>query len=467
MKRLTLFASALAASTALSSAADLYTAPPIVEPGVSYAPASFNWTGIYAGLHGGFGGDRFEYPLFVEGGLFTDEDINAEADITSSGFFGGGQIGANWQFAPNFVVGVEADAAWSDIKGELELDVDPVDGFPGGDIELGSKVNWFSTIRGRLGFLPTERLMVYGTGGLAVGETESYANLSIGGDGGGISTKETNWGWSAGAGFEYAVTNNITLKTEYLYVDLGSSELLNFDDVATLDVDTHFHTIKAGINYLWGNNGGSGADMPYYAPAATAEPFEWTGIYAGLHGGYGGNRFEYPLFIEGEIFSEDDINAEADITSSGFFGGGQIGANWQFAPQFVVGVEADGAWSDIKGELGSKVNWFSTLRARLGFLPTERLMVYGTGGAAVGETESYANLSIGGSGGGISTKETSWGWSAGAGFEYAVTNNITLKTEYLYVDLGSSELLNFEDAATLDVDTKFHTVKAGVNFLWN
>ena len=505
MKRLSLIATTLAASTAIASAADLYSPPPI-EPGVAYAPASFNWTGIYAGLHGGFGGDRFEYPIFLEDGLlgpFPDGDATGQLDATSSGFFAGGQIGANWQFAPQWVAGVEADAAWSDMKGELGLSIDECCGIiPSAGLETGSKVNWFATMRGRLGFLPTERLMVYGTGGLAVGETEAYLNGHIDGFGGGISTKFTNWGWTAGAGLEYAVTNNVTLKTEYLYVDLGTEEL--FGDPggpSGLDVDTKFHSIKAGVNFLYGNEGGSGADFSY--SGTSSNPFNWTGLYAGVNGGYGGDKFEHPLDLSEEAvgfiadfldqvldipqeFYPEEFGADADITSSGFFAGGQIGANWQFAPQWVAGVEADAAWSDIKGEvgissdpccggypgadleLGSKVNWFSTMRGRLGFLPTERLLLYGTGGLAVGETESYANLSFGGDGGGISKSETNWGWSAGGGFEYAITDNVTFKTEYLYVDLGSMELINIEDGAlTLDTDTHFHTIKAGLNVHWN
>jgi outer membrane immunogenic protein len=125
---------------------------------------------------------------------------------------------------------------------------------------LGSEVEWFGTIRARLGFLATPRFMIFGTGGAAYGETNSYLNASFsasdGSSGGfGVSKSGTNWGWTAGGGFEYAITDNITLKTEYLYVDLGSQNLLSvgggpiagFD----LDVDTHFHTVKAGLNFLF------------------------------------------------------------------------------------------------------------------------------------------------------------------------------------------------------------------------
>lgn len=505
MKRLVLFTASLMASTAIVAAADIYEPP--AQPEMVYEPSAFNWTGVYAGIHAGFGGDRFEYPLFIaEDSIFgfPDGDATGQFDLTSSGFFAGGQVGANWQLAPRWVVGVEADGSWSEIKGELGLNAElALASIAGsldlaGDIEAGSQINWFSTIRGRIGFLPTERFMVYATGGGAVGETESFVQGSgsitttpiIGppdSDSGSfdLSTSETNWGYSVGGGFEYAVTDNITLKTEYLFIDLGEHELIG-GDIGSISVDTHIHTIKAGLNFLYGVGGGSGADLGFFPEESQTSDFNWTGVYAGIHGGYGGDRFEYPFGVGPINFgiASFELSGEPHLTSSGFFAGGQVGANWQFANNFVVGVEADGAWFDIKGELGiesdpccggypganlelgSQVNWYATIRGRLGFLPTERLMIYGTGGGAVGETESYAKASIPGLGSGeISTDDTNWGWSAGGGFEYAVTDNLTFKTEYLYVDLGETTLAG-GGIAGIDVDTHFHTIKAGINLLW-
>jgi outer membrane immunogenic protein len=230
---------ALLSSAAL--AADLYSPPPVYEP-VAVVPA-FSWTGFYLGVMGGYGGDKFEYPFNYNDGI----SVNGQADITSSGFFGGGTVGFNYQFN-NWVAGVEGDIAWSGIKGELGANVGPL------DLSAGSEIDWFGTIRARLGFLATERFMIYGTGGAAYGETNSYANLNLGGPGLNVSQSDTNWGWTAGGGFEYAITDHLTFKTEYLYVDLGSQELLGFGGGGSnfsLDVDSHFHTVKAGLNWLW------------------------------------------------------------------------------------------------------------------------------------------------------------------------------------------------------------------------
>lgn len=216
--------------------------------------------------------------------------------------------------------------------------------------------------------------------------------------------------------------------------------------------------------------------VPEYAPAPVVveDVFDWTGFYAGVHGGFGGGEFEYDLSGDDPAFS-----ADASLDSSGFFAGGQLGFNWQ-AGQWVFGAEADIAWSGIEGDLeididelgegeaGSEVNWFGTGRLRAGFLPTERLLVYATGGVAYGDVESFIEID------GLldeSTSDTQVGWTAGGGFEYAVTNNITLKTEYLYVDLGDQELFEGDlggiaEGVSVDSDTSFHTIKAAVNFLW-
>jgi len=124
--------SAFAASSAM--AADL------ARPVYKAAPAPlFNWTGFYVGGHGGYG--------------WADD-----ANLSPKGWFGGGQVGYNWQYAPNWVFGVEADISGSDIS-ETNLAGAPL---------VSSKINYFGTARGRLGYT-VDRVMVYGTGGLAFG----------------------------------------------------------------------------------------------------------------------------------------------------------------------------------------------------------------------------------------------------------------------------------------------------------
>lgn len=235
----------------------------------------FSWTGFYVGGNIGYGGDKFKYPFSAFADQYDDEDflentadLTGEFSLTSSGFFGGVQAGYNYQFENSWVIGVEADFQWSGIEGELsgngELFLN--DDFVGGaNFSAGSEVEWFGTIRARLGYA-WDRVFLYGTGGAAYGKTKSHGSFSVFDDGGeifgdSVSTSDTNWGWTVGAGLEYAITDHLTFKTEYLYVDLGSQTLFNesgtidLDDGeylnigAKMDVDTKFHTIKAGLNY--------------------------------------------------------------------------------------------------------------------------------------------------------------------------------------------------------------------------
>jgi outer membrane immunogenic protein len=273
---------------------------PVKAPAPVVIPV-FSWTGFYIGANVGYGGDKFRYPFHafadeyeceirceaqsedvaaarfgepenLPPGYVLDEslDLKGAFDLTSSGFFGGGQIGYNYQFENSWVIGVEADFQWSGIEGELSGNANLFadDDLLGGvNFSAGSEVEWFGTIRARLGYA-WDRVFLYGTGGAAYGKVKSHGSISIfdgTGDEGGISVSksDTNWGWTIGAGLEYAITDHWTFKTEYLYVDLGKQNLFKAQDEflapdddyivvgAKIDVETQFHTIKAGLNYKW------------------------------------------------------------------------------------------------------------------------------------------------------------------------------------------------------------------------
>jgi outer membrane immunogenic protein len=137
------------------------------------------------------------------------------------GFIGGGQLGYNMQSGA-FVYGIETDFQWSGEKGS--------DLVCAGTCALGTafgsaehSLKWFGTLRGRLGFLPTERILLYATGGLAYGRIDaSYLSGFSGFPLLGGSTSTTRVGWTVGAGVEGAIDSNWTWKAEYLYMDLGS-----------------------------------------------------------------------------------------------------------------------------------------------------------------------------------------------------------------------------------------------------
>lgn len=216
---------------------------------------------------------------------------------------------------------------------------------------------------------------------------------------------------------------------------------------------------------------------------AVVPVFSWTGFYIGANAGYGGDQF---TLTETESYYGvvSPYQYSQSTNSSGFFVGGQIGYNYQFANNVVVGVETDLQWSNIEGSntytysyagvpyetgtRGASVDYFGTIRARLGYA-FDRFLPYITGGAAYGKTKLSYNYVYAGEGAeSVSSSSTNWGWTIGAGAEYAITNNWTFKTEYLYVDLGSTDYthayLDSPYSYVGSVDTKFHTLKAGVNY---
>jgi outer membrane immunogenic protein len=222
--------------TGAALAADL---PSRATP-AAFAPAPvFSWTGFYVGLNAGYGGDKFRYPFDVG-------RVSGEASLTSSGPLGGAQIGYNWQMGNGFVIGAEADYTFTNIKGKLDISASN-----GGDslsASVGSKLTSFGTVRARAGYA-WDRALFYVTGGWAYGRVESDAVVSFNQFNAlDLSRKVNQSGWTAGAGVEYAFTNNISMKTEYLYVDLGKNDLYR-DQFSSLSVDSRLHLVRAGINY--------------------------------------------------------------------------------------------------------------------------------------------------------------------------------------------------------------------------
>ncbi|MDJ1160011.1 porin family protein [Chelatococcus sp. SYSU_G07232] len=217
MKRLLCTVAALGFAAGAASAADL--------PSRRVAPAPvvpvFTWTGFYVGVNAGYG-----FGEFSKGAGFDDPD----------GFIGGGQIGYNYQFG-QFVAGLEADIQYADLKGSTSALR-----FANGNVGRGrGEVEYFGTVRGRVG-VAFDRALVYVTGGLAYGETKFSGVDTTAGIA--FSKSDTRTGWTLGGGIEYAFTNNLTARAEYLYVDLGDNRYYGVNKAGT-----EFSVVRAGLNY--------------------------------------------------------------------------------------------------------------------------------------------------------------------------------------------------------------------------
>lgn len=189
------------------------------------------------------------------------------------------------------------------------------------------------------------------------------------------------------------------------------------------------------------------ADMaPRYAkaPPMIAPAFSWTGFYIGADVGYGFGTSKGQSSNAAGAFPLP-YNYDLD----GIMGGGFVGANYQFN-QLVIGIEADWQAADLKGNSGSigtgpftlssTVKDYGSLRGRVGWA-FDRLLVFGTAGWAWGSySTSYAFTGLAPYL--VNSVDSTDGWTAGGGIEYAFTNNILGRVEYRYTDLGSTSFIN-------------------------
>lgn len=210
------------------SAADL---PSTKAPPVPPAPV-FTWTGPYAGLNIGWGGANTGW---VDGIAFASPTLAptgvawSRSSPDASGVIGGAQVGYNYQFpGTGFVVGLETDFNGADVNATSMAIGSPVTGtnvFP--VVRSYEGLSWFGTVRGRLGYAVLPNLLIFGTGGFAYGHvTNSFQIGFTNGFFDGAAHSGVNTGWAAGGGVEWAFWPNLSLRAEYLYVDLGDSHTL-------------------------------------------------------------------------------------------------------------------------------------------------------------------------------------------------------------------------------------------------
>jgi outer membrane immunogenic protein len=217
----------------LAVKAPVYKAPPP-------APV-YNWTGFYFGANGGYGWSPYSNQLADPTNTFPF------GGLAPKGGFGGGQIGANWQWpTTQIVLGIEAD-----IQGGRIGDSSTWTPFPGTSTTSTSEIDSFGTVRGRLGYA-FDRLLVYGTGGFAYGHVN---NSEVFTNGIAYNVSNESTGWVAGAGIEWAFAPRWSLKSEYQYIQLGKNDPVSplsgpFSSFpgTTLHNDA-FSTFRVGVNY--------------------------------------------------------------------------------------------------------------------------------------------------------------------------------------------------------------------------
>lgn len=214
-------------------AADLPTkAPPA-------AVVSQNWSGPYVGGHIGYGWAR---PSIDAIGLGS-----VSSTPRPQGFLGGAQVGANWQTGA-WVLGVEADASWSNLDNTSTCIL------PGSlTLQCRGAPKWFGTVTGRAG-MAFDRTLLYVKGGGAWVH-EDFTQLGLTAPiCPGVPCNGSNfvWGWTVGVGGEYAFAPNWSAKLEYDYLDFSHKDQVTITSPVasnTFLVGKTMHLVKAGLNY--------------------------------------------------------------------------------------------------------------------------------------------------------------------------------------------------------------------------
>jgi outer membrane immunogenic protein len=375
---------------------------------------------------------------------------------------GGGQAGYNYQLG-NVVLGLETDIQGSGADDNTACFLTCL---PGSIAILDHKLAWFGTTRGRLGWAAGP-VLTYVTLGAAYGETDSTLSVAAGGTANTLNIATISGGWTWGTGIEAALDGNWTAKAEYLYASMGSASgsiggvafnignreriywhgmRITNGGIVAFNIGNRERIYRGGLNYQFDAKGAA-------SPASA-----WDGAYVGAELGYGLNRDPSTLLVANPVAGiGGPANESFNLSPRGYLGGGVIGYNWQ-AGRFVGGIDAD-----LQGELGrgyfacaflcgptaaagvdQQVSWFAAVRARGGYTVGPSLF-YASVGLAYGQVQEDVNEAfVGAQPAAFSFQHTKTGWTAGAGVENKFDlfgwfgRSWTTRTEYLYVDLGST-----------------------------
>jgi opacity protein-like surface antigen len=500
-------------------------------PRIFQHPSIWTWAGFYIGGNVGYSASRFNTDTLYQDG---SGDALSSSGISTKhyGALGGGQAGYNWQ-SGIWVAGVEADMDFAHQRittgsGCAGAICNPAITAFDAPVSLIHQHNldWFGTLRGRLGATITSDLLAYGTAGLAYSEIE-HVGIIYGSDGIAsgdapniFNNRALRPGWAAGGGIEARLGGNVTGKIEYLHIDFGLDKaqailpqnttplVVNFNSRITEDM------VRLGINYKFDPYSG-----PYEAAAGTWRPvrsrpsvykapvaalWTWTGFYFGANAGYAAGKFAGDTLVSDATLGTPLLAVSSSSTLKGGIGGGQAGYNWQ-AGMWLAGLETDVQFSTqrlvasalcagavcnpglatagfdapVTLALRHSLDWFGTLRGRVGALFTPDATAYVTGGLAVGgigHSADNSGFSLDANGNPqpapipFVARAAKLGWTVGGGIEARIAGNVTGKIEYLHMDFGadSAATLNNQNALPIAVAVNSRVtddiIRLGINY---
>jgi opacity protein-like surface antigen len=461
---------AMLAAPFAAGAADL----PIVPPAAA-APL-WSWTGLYAGFHvaNGWANDTWATGSGLLGAAAPFIGVGS-----GNGAVGGAQVGWNYQTGP-WVFGAEGAFGLADIN--------TLTACGRAFFVCTTNIDGLGTLTGRIGFA-SDQFLIYGKGGAAAERAHSamvpYPGFGITNVFNGSTTR---WGWTAGAGLEFALSPALSAFAEYDYIDFGTRAVALVDQngiTAGVNALEAVHLVKLGLNYKLGQGAVPWA-MTFAALPPVAPPpsgWSWTGVYVGgqVGGGWGQTNWNSAT---GFLSTVSNVAFAGSGTAYGFAIGGQVGANYQFGP-WVTGLEADANWSDLDSNAicarfqpalaflapsgftcHTRIDALGTLTGRLG-LTFGNLLVYGKGGAAWDSEQHQANVGFANPREIFSGDDTRWGWTLGLGLEYAFTPAWSGRIEYDYINFANTTVaLNdgLGNTSNVGLSQSLNVVKMGFNY---
>ena len=256
MKKLLLSAAVSSLSIAGSAlAADM----PVKASKAPVPVPAFTWTSCYLGAHAGGGWSQKDVtnPVQVVQDSFSGAPVTTgvtTAHLSPSGAVIGGQIGCDYQFASNWIVGIEGAASGATIKGSTRIAL-PL-GFPGDSALVTARTDFIPSVTARLGYA-VDRWLLYAKGGAAWAGDKYSITGSFTGTPFDFEGLDTRTGWTAGGGVEWAFSGNWSGRLEYDYYQFGHGNVLMSDSPNVLsglvDVRQSVQAVKFGLNFrMWG-----------------------------------------------------------------------------------------------------------------------------------------------------------------------------------------------------------------------
>jgi opacity protein-like surface antigen len=480
------------------------------------APAAqpVTWGGLYIGAVAGaeVGATHFGYGT-------------GSADPGVAGILGGLDLGYNWQNGA-WVYGLEGEWDGTDAKGGVGCGPLSITATfsPLFAINCNAQHSWVASITPRIGYT-WDRELFYVKGGVAFTPEQFATTCDFGPVNGlegvcaaavpltisnGFGASDIRAGWTVGYGVQFALTRNWSAKAEADYVDFGNHAIVASDGTP-LDVGMHAWQAKIGVNYRFANaqlTDFAGAPlMDSVRPADAAgipDDQRWARCYVGVSLGGASEQVKY-AGVPGAVLvgaSPPDAANLAAVTTGNLntpsaIAGGEGGCNWQ-AHQFVFGIETDlnglgksqasssasiptPVFSSFTANSTASSNWLFTLRPRLGFA-YNNCLIYATGGLAVGnfnfsQSVLFSDILLFNNFGIPPTTQTGsfnatvLGGVVGGGVEYALSNNWSVKTEYLHVNFDSRSMTEndilFAQFPTVSTAKLSMSIgRAGVNYKW-